>query len=127
METIAWTIAVIVGVVVAWFAIKVGVGMFMPPQKTGRSYLKQELKKSGIDVTKIPNACIDEFVKISLNTAYVDRSLGKDYFNNNFVGSLNLMVCVIKAWFSGSEGEKEIYFSGEDNLYREILERHDVR
>jgi len=36
------------------------------------------------------------------------------------------MAYIIKAWIHGSEDEKEMYFQGGDNVYRDILERYDI-
>ena len=126
MEAIIWAVTIAVGVFAAWFLIKVGTGFLVPPKKTGRPALKQMLQKLGVETTGIPDECIDEFVRISINMAHADRAIGKGYFNNSFVDSLNSMAYVIKTWIHGSEDEIEMYFQGDRNIYRDILERYDV-
>lgn len=127
MEAIIWAVTIAVGVFAVWFLIKVGLGFLIPSEKTGRPTLKQMLQKLDVETTGIPDECIDEFVRISMHKAYADRAIGKAYFNNSFVDSLNSMAYIIKAWLHGSEDEKEMYFQGEDNIYRDILERYDIR
>lgn len=89
--------------------------------------MKQQLKKTGIDVKAFPDPCIDEFVRIAVNTANMRTVSGKEKFNTNFLTGLDTMADVIRLWFSDPSDSMFRSFGGEKNIYRDILERYEIR
>ena len=89
--------------------------------------MKQQLKKTGIDLKAFPDPCIDEFVRIAVNTANMRTVSGKEKFNTNFLTGLDTMADVIRLWFSDPNDSMFRSFGGEKNIYRDILERYAIR
>jgi hypothetical protein len=50
-----WILLAVFGLVPAWWVLKIVMSMVMPPEVSGRALLKQELKRSGINVARIPD------------------------------------------------------------------------
>ena len=69
MAAIFWIIGGALALYAAWWAIKILLAQTISPEFSGRALLKQELKRSGVDVSRIPDSAIDEIVQYCLSGA----------------------------------------------------------
>ncbi len=127
MTAIFWIVAICFVLVLAWFFVKVLIGALAPAQTAGRLYLKQELKKAGIDPRYIPDACLDEFVEETKENAELMRLTGRDYFKTEFVQGLDAVVDFIVMWRENPNYPFSWDADTGGMLYRDILQKHHVK
>lgn len=68
MDIVIW-ISGGAAIFVAWWAIKIGLSMAVPPEVSGKALLKQELKRHGVDVARIPDRALEDIVQYCLSGA----------------------------------------------------------
>lgn len=77
-----------------WFIIKVSVGYVVPPEKSGLAFLKQELRKIGVDVGAIPDNALIEIVDACLSGAQLVASVSSNpkdaAWRANFIDQLRV-------------------------------------
>jgi hypothetical protein len=125
-----WVALAIVGLFVAWWALKIVMSLAVPPEVSGRALLKQELKRGGVDVARIPDRAIDEIVQHCLKAARgiawassISPSYGRAEDKNwraNLVRQLEAHVPMIAGIMEGRPA------SIADEHIREILVRNGV-
>lgn len=119
-----WIVLAAVGLFVAWWVLKIVMSLAVPPEVSGRALLKQELKRRGVDVGRIPDRAIDEMVELSLRTAKTMArvSAGPDDRNwrANLVRYLQAHAAVAQGVIMG------VPPSFADKQIREILVRNGV-
>lgn len=69
MDIVIWIVGGAIAVFVAWWALKIVLAQAVPPEVSGRALLKQELKRNGVDISRIPDRAIDEIVQHCLSGA----------------------------------------------------------
>ena len=69
MQYLFWTCGFILFVPVAWCLVKVLLGKVVPPEKSGREYLKQKMRFYEIDTSLFPERALNEIVTNSLAAA----------------------------------------------------------
>ena len=125
-----WVVLGLVGFVVAWWVLKIVLSMAVPPEVSGRALLKQQLKRGGVDVARIPDRAIDEIVQHCLSAARgiawassISPSYGRAEDKNwraNLVQQLQAHVPLIYGVMEGRPA------SMADEHIREILVRNGV-
>ncbi|MEJ1119767.1 hypothetical protein V9K92_14935 [Phyllobacterium sp. CCNWLW109] len=94
-----WFIGAVVLVAILWFCLKLLAAVVFSPEYSGRALLKQSLKKHGVDISRIPDAAINDIVKISINGArgianYSDHADDKNW-RANFVRQIEGQAMII--------------------------------
>ncbi len=69
MNTVFWIVGIAAALFIGWWALKIFLSVSVPPEVSGRAYLKQALKQRGVDVARIPDRAIDEIVQFCLKGA----------------------------------------------------------
>jgi len=69
MNAVLWVVAGIAVLLFGWWALKILMSLTVPPEVSGRAFLKQQLKRRGVDVARIPDRAIDEIVQHCLSAA----------------------------------------------------------
>ncbi|MGV1856196.1 hypothetical protein [Rhizobium rhizogenes] len=67
----------IVGLWVVWWIIKLVATYTVPPEKSGLLFLKQELVRHGVDVTRFPDAALIEIVDNNIKGARALATVAK--------------------------------------------------
>lgn len=121
-------IAFIAGIIVCWFLITSYIGRNAPNSIKGRAYLKNQLIKSGYDMSNVPDACIDEIVAIAEKSARFMTYSDQRNFLSTFTKNLNDMVPIFWQWLHDPADPLFQYKGthGEKNAYRDIFERYGV-
>ncbi|MHA6692028.1 hypothetical protein [Devosia sp. A449] len=125
-----WIVLAVAGLVVAWWVLKIVLAQAVPPEVSGRALLKQELKRGGVDVARLPDRAIDEIVQHCLKAAKgmalassISPSYGRAEDKNwraNLVRQLQAHVPLIRSIVNGDRP------SMADEHIREILVRNGV-
>lgn len=127
MSVWAWIITIILGGIIAAFLVLAAVGNIVSSQFSGRAYLRKHLSRHGITADRVPDACLDELVALADKAASFTAQAGRDKYNNAFVSMLDTMVDVVKQWIANPNDPMFKSFSGDENDYRTILEKHGVK
>lgn len=69
MQTVFLIIILVAVIPVGWWCIKVLLALMVSPERSGLLFLKQELKKLGVDVARIPDSALNEVVQKSIIAA----------------------------------------------------------
>ena len=124
MSSLIWVVAIAAGLAIFWFLFKSLLGFSLPPETTGKAYLRKELKKMSIDQDAIPDECISELVDIAIKSANLEKMMGK-HFNNSFAEGLDDMADTVRIWMHNPNDIAFRSEAGEENIYREIFERYN--
>jgi hypothetical protein len=129
LDIVIWIVGGAIAFFVAWWAIKIGLSMAVPPEVSGKALLKQELKRHGVDVARIPDRALDEIVQYCLSgargmaimnqLATHGRAEDKNW-RANLVRQLQVHVPLIQNIIAGGRP------SPVDEKIREILVRNGV-
>ena len=131
MDTWLWIVLGIVAVPVFWWTAKVATAFVVPISVTGRTYLKQALRRNAIDPRTIPEACIDEFVEFANQTAF--HPLGGALpvrpvqSREEFVHLLDTFAALFVLWRREPGDSMFQEHGGRKNVYREIFERYGIK
>lgn len=129
LDTVVWILGGAIALFVAWWAIKIGLSMAVPPEVSGKALLKQELKRSGVNVARIPDQALDEIVQYCLDVARGTAMMSKlathgraedKNWRANLVRQIQANVPLIQNITAG--GQPSHY----DERIREILVRNCV-
>jgi hypothetical protein len=69
MSTFFWIAGIVIALPALWFLLKIALTYVVPPEKSGREYLKQKLKSYDIDPGLLPDAALNEIVANSILVA----------------------------------------------------------
>jgi hypothetical protein len=119
-------IAFIAGIVVCWFLITSYIGRNAPNSIKGRAYLKNQLIRSGYNMSNVPDACIDEIVAIAEKSARFLTYSDQKNFLSTFTNNLDNMVPIFWQWLRDPSDPlfQHKGTTGEKNVYRDIFERY---
>jgi hypothetical protein len=121
-------IAFLVGIAVCWFLITSYIGRNAPNSVKGRAYLKKQLIKSGYDISRVSDACFDEFVVIAEKSARFMTYSDQKKFLFTFTKNLDGMVPIFWQWLR-DPSDPLFQYKGpitDKNAYRDIFERHGL-
>lgn len=82
-EPYVWIPLVVIGLLVAWWIVKLVLSIAVPAQVSGRAFLKQNLKRRGVDIGRIPEGAIDEIVQYCIQGAQSIAAAHKLAFRGN--------------------------------------------
>lgn len=82
MVIIGVVIAIIIVLAIAYYLITGALGYYFPIY-SGRHYLRQELKKHGVEVTLIPDECLDELIEPQYNAAKISNRKTMIYYKDS--------------------------------------------
>ncbi len=97
-------------------------GFLLPPKITGKSYIRQRLKKVGIDKSIVSDECLIELVKMAVGSAK-SYNIRDKHFHTEFINFLNAHISIILAYINNPNKFSNDY---EDGFYKKIFERHNV-
>jgi hypothetical protein len=121
-------IAFLAGIAVCWFLITSYIGRNAPNSVKGRAYLKNQLTRSGYDLSRVPDACLDEIVAIAEKSARFMTSSDQKNFLFTFTKNLDDMVTIFWQWLR-DPSDPLFQYKGpkaDKNAYRDIFERHGI-
>lgn len=125
MYDAVWIVGALLGIAVVWFLFKAFLGFSLPPEKTGKAYLRKELEKFGIGRDIVSDECISELVSAALSSANIEKMAGK-HFNNSFVDGLDAMADTVRLWIHNPSDVMFQSVGEEKSMYRDIFERHKI-
>lgn len=126
MTVLLVIIAFIGGIVACWFLITSYIGRNTPNSIKGRAYLKNQLIRSGYDMSNVPDACLDEIVAIAEKSARFMTYSNQRNFLSTFTKNLDNMVPIFWQWLRDPSDplfQHKGSMSGK-NVYRDIFERY---
>ncbi len=126
MSSLVWVIAVVVGLAILWFLFKLLLGFAVPPETSGKAYLRKQLKEIGIGNDLVSDECIEELVRIAIKTANLRKGIMGKNFINSFVESLDVTADTIHTWIYTPNDIMFKSIAGEEDIYRDIFERYKV-
>ena len=105
---------------IAWLVLCSIMAFILPISFSGKGYLKQALERQGIDPRTIPEACIDDFVSLSIMTVSGFGRVKGGELRAELVRSLEDTAFLFTLWKQNPNSFKE------DCPFREIFERHGI-
>ena len=123
MQTITYIVVAVVGLVAAWWALKVALGMFLPLERTARAYFNEVLKKMAINQV-VPSSCTEECVNESVAFARTSgKFAGKGYdLRTETVKQLELHADMLRLWVRSNDAFDATYKA----RFKAMFERHGV-
>lgn len=124
-----WIVGSVVAIFIGWWVVKLILSLTIPPEVSGRAYLKQELKRRGVDVLRIPDRALDEIVQFCLSGARGMAMMSQlsshgraeeKNWRANLVRSLQAHAALVQDIMAGGRS------SPTDEKIREILVRNGV-
>lgn len=125
MDALLWIIGIVIAAPVVWWLLSAIVGGLVPAKVTGRIYLRKQLTQMGVEPERVPDACLDELVRISEIAARM-RVSGEG-FSTEFVRSLEGMAYTVIEWLRNPNDPSFDSIGGEEDIYRQIFTRHSVK
>lgn len=91
-----WFIAGVIAAPILWIMFKVFAAVAIPVEISGRRLLQQELEKLvGTDSSRIPDACLDEFVQCSKEIVELSGGFSRVKFVEDLEGAAgNIAICL---------------------------------
>lgn len=88
------------------------VALKLAPEKAGMTFLRNELKRAGIPLERVPVAAIEEMVKVDLErartiatfAAHLPGMAEKSDWRSNFLSNLEARVSVLSLILEGDNG-----------------------
>lgn len=103
-NTFLWIGVAILAAWAAWSLLKFLLSYALPPEVTGRALLKKLAKQRGVDISRIPDAAIDEIVARHIRQARFFASMSNSVelsnWRANLVRSLRDEALVLQEAFS---------------------------
>lgn len=127
MTTLLWIVAGLAGVFAAWWVIKIVTSMVVPVSVSGQAFLKQQIKKQGIDPDSVPSECIKDFVSFAQKVSAIRAKPGSTAYRAEVVRVLDMVAFLFVLWRENPESEEFEQYGDTGNPYREIFERHGFR
>lgn len=123
MQILVYAFAAIIGLFVAWWVLKVSLGLFLSPETTARSYLFQLLRRAEINQV-VPESCVKECVEESLRFArsYAKISGNQKQFRAELVKQLELQADMLRLWVCSETPFDALY----QIHYKAMFERHGI-
>jgi hypothetical protein len=125
MSWYLWAALAAICIPLLWFALKIGISLAVPPEKSGREFLKRQLRQQGVDVSRIPDAALIELVERQIKGAKAmaafSRSVDKRNWRANLVQGLEFQSGVVADILNGRRTGSPL----EDDAYG-ILTRYRV-
>lgn len=64
-----WILGLAIALPLLWWAVKIILAYIIPAEKSGLAFLKQELKRIGVETNKIPDGVLVEIVTFQMDLA----------------------------------------------------------
>lgn len=125
MEILVYFAFGIFVLVVMWWIVKVSTGMLLPPEKTGRAYLLQLLRRMQVDQV-VPTALIDECVAESLKLASFTAKMhggSNNKLREELVNQVEFYADALRLWIRSSDSFADASYKSR---LKEMFERHGV-
>ena len=124
MTTFFYIVTALIVLSLAWFALKLTIGVLMPLEESGYAYLQQLLKRMGINELVTP-ACLRECVAESTRFAtLINRDSGsKAKARLEMAGELNVYADMLCIWIRGNDS----FVNPEQQRYKKVFQKHGVR
>lgn len=127
MTTAIWIVAVVVILLIAWFALKVFVSFTVPERVSGIALLKQELKRRGIPYSQLPSQffeeCVDWAIKVSSLAGHSSAVKRKA----ELVRSIESLAAMVDLWRSEPDSPMFIAHGNQPSTYRALFEKYPLR
>ncbi len=124
MQTFAYILVALLALPVAWWILKVSLGLFLPPETTARTYLLQLLRKAEINQV-VPESCITECVEESLRFARNHARMmtgNKNHLRIELVKHLELQADMLRLWVRSQNAFDAVF----QKDYKAMFQRHGV-
>ena len=125
MDAWIWIIVGLIAIPALWWVTKVLTSFVVPVSSSGRAYLKQELRKRGIDPRQIPDACVDDFVDFAQKVSAFPGRSGA-HFRAEVVRTLDTIADLFILWRKSPDDSMFQQYGESKNYYREIFERYGI-
>ena len=126
MDTWLWIVLALLAITAIWWIAKVVLAVSVPISISGRAYLKQTLRKRGVDSELIPDACVDEFVAFSEKANALSRHEGVRY-RADVVRTLDMIAELFTHWRRDPNDATFQDRGAQKNPFREIFVRHGIK
>jgi hypothetical protein len=117
-----YVVGITLALAMAWFVVAAVIGMNLPPDISGRRYLKKKLAKLGVRADRIPPECLAELVTHANEYAQLASKLSGEGFQFEFVKQLDRTGEIVRVWCLQPDNE----FFNEAPQYREILKKYSL-
>ena len=125
MEMLGYLALSIFLLVVVWWTVKVSAGILLPPERTGRAYLLQLLRRMQVD-QMVPTALVDECVAESLKLASFTAKMhggNKNKLREELVNQLEYYADGLRLWIRSSDSFADASYKSR---LKELFEKHGV-
>jgi hypothetical protein len=127
MTTVFWIAAIVVILVVAWFALKIILSFTVPERVSGIALFKQELKRRGIPYSHLPpqffEDCVDWAIKISSLTGRSSAVNRKA----ELVRSIETLAAMVDLWRNEPNSPMFTAHGNQPGAYRTLFEKYPLR
>jgi hypothetical protein len=97
-----WWLLLVLLIPIAWVLLQTVVGFATPPAKSGRFYLRTQLKQAGV-LQFIPDAVITELVDDAISYGEAVSKITKEGWRTEMVNRLDTMATVVGLWVKGDD------------------------